>query len=212
MLKLSMNLKRLTAVAIGAAILMGSFSHISYAEQPRWEKSHGHYNKHHRKHFRKFHRRPARKVYVERHDHYYGNGGSNQGSWLNAQSGGTILGAIVGAAAGTQFGKGKGRVVAILGGAVLGGVLGGEVGRSMQEADRAQTQYALETTPTGQSASWQNPDTGSSYKVVPTRTFKSEDNQDCRDFSTWAVVDGYEEEVHGTVCRQSDGTWRQMKI
>jgi len=31
---------------------------------------------------------------------------------------------------------------------------------------------------------------------------------ECRDFSTTNVIDGRPQEVHGTACRQPDGSWR----
>ena len=210
MLKLDLTMKSIAAAIIGAAILVTSVGTVSYADQPRWAKAHGHHQKKHVRYKKHGHR--PKVVYVERRDYDHRDYDNSRSSGLNAQQGGSILGAIFGAAAGTQFGKGKGRTVAILGGAVLGAVLGGEVGRSMQESDKAKTQDALETSPTGQPTVWRNPDTGSEYKVLPTRTYKTGDDQDCRDFTTWAVIDGYEEEVQGTACRQSNGTWKQLKI
>ena len=220
MSKQTSHLKRLTSATIGAAILMSSISTVSFADQPRWANSHGYYQKHQRE--RIYHRqreddrderhqRP-RVVYVERQAPYTTGRRARQNTGFGAEQGGTILGAILGAAVGTQFGKGQGRTVAILSGAVVGALFGGEIGRSMQASDRAQAQYTLETKPTGQPTVWQNPDTGSRYKMVPTRTYTSASNQNCRDYTTWAVIDGYEEQVHGTACRQSDGSWKQLKI
>ena len=213
MLKLNVTLKRMAAAIIGIAILTTSISTVSYADPPRWKKAHGHHQTHHKKHFRhKKHQNRSKVVYVERRDYRYRDDDYGQNGGLNASQGGTILGAILGAVAGTQIGKGKGRVVAIVGGAVLGGVLGGEIGRSMQQSDQAQVQQVFESNRTGQASTWQNPDTGSQYKLPPTRTYKTSTNQDCRDFKTWAVIDGYEEEIQGTACRRSDGTWQQLKI
>jgi len=206
-------LKHLTIAATGAAIMMMTINTASYADPPRWSNGHRYerdddhaYVRHGRRHQR------PRVIYVERRERYDTDPGYRRSAGIGAENGGRILGAIIGAATGTQFGKGAGRTVAILGGAVIGAVLGGEIGRSMQASDRAQTQYALETVPTGQSTAWKNPDTGSRYKVIPTRTYKTDGNQDCRDFTTWAVIDGYEEQVHGTACRQADGSWKQTKI
>jgi len=213
MLNLKVTLKRIAAAFIGVVILATSVSTVSYADPPRWAQAHGHQHKHHKKHARhKRHQQRPQVIYVEHRNEDYRDYDDRRSNRIDPSKGGTILGAIFGAAAGTQVGKGKGRAVAILGGAVLGAVLGGEVGRSMEESDRARTQRVLETTPTGQSTAWQNPDTGSRYKVVPTNTYKTGSNVDCRDFTTWAVIDGYEEEIKGTACRQPDGTWKQLKI
>jgi len=211
MLNLKLITKRFAIALIGAAILTTSVSAVSYADPPRWAKAHGHHHKHHKKHARKHHRHDHKVVYVERRAFDDRDKRYRPGSGWSAPSGGTILGALLGAAAGTQVGKGKGRMVAILGGAVLGGVLGSEIGQSMDASDQAQTQQILESNRTGQSTIWNNPDTGSEYRVMPTRTYKS-GKQDCRDFTTWAVIDGYEEEVKGTACRQPNGVWKQLKI
>ena len=97
-------------------------------------------------------------------------------------------------------------IVYLTAGTLLGGYLGGQVGRRMDESDRRQAGLALDSTPTHQSSSWQNPDTGSRYAVTPTRTFYTDD-QPCREYTTEAWIDGYRETVYGTACRQTDGTW-----
>jgi surface antigen len=76
----------------------------------------------------------------------------------------------------------------------------------MNEQDRAQAGLALETTPIRQVSTWENPDTGHSYSITPTRTYQ-QDSQPCRDYTTEAVIDGQKETVSGTACRQPDGTW-----
>ena len=204
---------RLAAVVISATILTTSFSGFAFADPPRWAKAHGYHKKKHR-HEKRHHRRP-RVVYVERHDHHEDHSHHEKRRYPRSTGTfdtGTILGAVIGAAAGTQVGKGKGRVVAVLSGAVIGAVLGGQIGRSMQESDLAKAQNALETSPTGQSVTWQNPDTGTQYRMLPTRTYKSWDNQDCREFTTWADLGGNDEQVRSTACRQSNGNWQEVKI
>lgn len=62
-------------------------------------------------------------------------------------------------------------------------------------------------TPTHQSSSWQNPDTGYRYAVTPTRTY-AEDARPCREYTTEAWINGRRETVYGTACRQADGTWQ----
>jgi surface antigen len=34
--------------------------------------------------------------------------------------------------------------------------------------------------------------------------------RDCRDFEQTVVVDGQDETVRGTACREPDGTWRAL--
>ena len=45
--------------------------------------------------------------------------------------------------------------------------------------------------------------------VTPTRTYKTAE-RDCRDYEQTVIVDGREEIIHGTACREPDGTWRAL--
>ena len=120
---------------------------------------------------------------------------------------GRLLGGAAGAAAGSQVGDGTGRTVATIGGAILGAVLGGAIGGRMDDNDRAVSAAALENSRVGQSTRWVNPDTGNSYEIQPTRTFESNSGP-CRDYTMNAVIDGRNEKIEGTACRQADGSWR----
>lgn len=123
------------------------------------------------------------------------------------QTVGSISGAAVGGLVGSLFGSGSGKVAATLGGAVLGGVIGGSIGRYMDENDRRYTSYALETVPTGEEYTWQNPDSGNRYAVTPAKTYYR-GTQPCREYTTSAVIGGKTEEVYGTACRMDDGSWQ----
>jgi surface antigen len=133
-------------------------------------------------------------------------------------SGGEILGTLAGAAlgglVGSQFGSGTGNAVAIGAGVVAGGFLGNRIGKSLscqdQEQHYATTQNALENQKTGQTSSWNNPDTGHSGEITPTRTYTSTDGVPCRDFTQTIYVDGKYEQIDGTACRQPDGTWKPV--
>lgn len=122
---------------------------------------------------------------------------------------GTLAGAGAGAAVGAQVGGGTGKLAAVAIGTLIGGYIGGSIGKTMDDVDRMKMNRALETQPTGQSYSWQNPDTGHDYAVTPTETYQRESGP-CRDYTTEAVIDGRREVVHGTACRQSDGRWVAM--
>jgi len=130
---------------------------------------------------------------------------------LSNQTGGLIIGALLGAATGSQFGKGNGRVAAVLTGTVLGAVIGGQIGNSMDRTDHVQVQQAMETTPTGRSVNWSNPDNGNQYTVTPTRTYRTASSGDCRDYDAWVFIGGYERKVTGTACRKPDGAWQQVQ-
>jgi surface antigen len=120
---------------------------------------------------------------------------------------GTLSGGVIGGLLGSQFGGGSGKVAAAAGGALLGAFLGGQIGKSMDKVDRMQMQNALETAPTGREVTWSNPDTGHRYAVQPTRTYYR-DRLPCRQYTTRAWIDGKNEVIHGTACRQPNGSWQ----
>ncbi len=119
---------------------------------------------------------------------------------------GTIVGAGSGAFIGSQIGGGTGQLAAVAIGALLGGYIGGSIGQDMDELDKYKTQQVLESSPTGSTVAWNNPDTDVDYSVTPTRTYES-DSGPCRDYTTEAVIEGRAEIVHGTACRSDDGSW-----
>src|SRR5436190_1393712 len=90
---------------------------------------------------------------------------------VNKTTGGTLIGAAAGGLVGSQFGGGAGKGVATLLGVLAGGFIGSQVGRSLDEADVAyahrSTQSALNGTPSGQTVSWRNPDSGNYGTVTP---------------------------------------------
>lgn len=120
---------------------------------------------------------------------------------------GMVIGGILGGAVGSQVGKGSGRTVAIVAGTLAGAAIGGSVGRTMDATDRLKTAQTLETVRTGVPSSWQNPDTGNQYTVVPTRTYEASAGP-CREYTVDAVIGGKKEKVYGTACRQADGSWK----
>ncbi len=129
------------------------------------------------------------------------------------QTAGTLLGAVGGAVAGAQFGKGSGQLVGVALGTLAGAFIGSEVGRSLDNADRAimaqSTQRTLEATPTGQTTTWNNPDTGVQGTVTPTRTYQEPKTQEyCREYQQTVMIGGQEETAYGTACRQPDGSWK----
>ena len=119
------------------------------------------------------------------------------------------VGGALGGLLGAQVGRGSGQLASTAAGALLGAYLGGNVGRTMDEVDRMKTYRTLEGTPTGQTSSWRNPDTGYRYDVTPTRTYQ-EGGRPCREYTTDAMIDGRPETVRGTACREPDGSWRAV--
>ncbi|MBL6958274.1 MAG: glycine zipper 2TM domain-containing protein [Rhodospirillales bacterium] len=125
---------------------------------------------------------------------------------------GTIIGSGLGALVGSQIGSGKGKLVAVAIGAVAGGWAGNQLGKQLDEKDKAlaeQTaQTSLEHNQTDQTSTWRNPDSGHSGSYTPTKTYKSADGEDCREFETTVTVDGKIEKAMGRACRQQDGSWQ----
>lgn len=128
------------------------------------------------------------------------------------ETGGTLAGAGVGGLLGSQLGSGSGKLVTTGLGVLLGGLVGSDVGRSLDRADRLAmsqtTQRSLETAPTGQGSTWQNPDSGHSGTVTPLRTFQTSQGSYCREFQQTITVGGNTEQGYGTACRQPDGSWQ----
>ena len=131
------------------------------------------------------------------------------------QSLGTLLGAVGGAVAGAQVGKGRGRLAAVAAGALLGSLLGGNIGKSLDNADRIAmqqtTQRTLESSPSGNTVSWKNPDSGHSGTVTPQPSYKNARGRYCREYQQTITVNGETEKAYGTACRQPDGSWKIVK-
>jgi surface antigen len=123
---------------------------------------------------------------------------------------GMAAGAVLGGVIGHQIGGGRGQTVATIGGAALGAFVGSRVGRNMDRGDQARTTHALDQSADGESTAWRNDETGMRYSVTPTHTYQGNSGGRCRDFTTVAQIDGRDEVVHGTACRQPDGTWKTL--
>ncbi len=128
---------------------------------------------------------------------------------------GTLLGAIGGAAVGSAIGGkggGTGKVVAVAAGTLAGAYIGREIGKSLDKADRAamqrQTQYSLETTESGSTTTWHNPDSGNSGTITPQPAYTNKQDQYCREYQQTVTVGGKTETAYGAACRQPDGTWK----
>lgn len=127
---------------------------------------------------------------------------------------GLVLGSIAGGVLGNSIGKGEGgKVAATIGGAVIGGIVGSQIGQSLDERDRRYAQEAefdaLERGQSGTARQWRDPDTGHYGEIVPSRPYKR-GVADCRDYTHKVYIDGRPQEMHGTACRNSDGTWQSV--
>ena len=127
------------------------------------------------------------------------------------QTGGGLIGAVGGAAIGSQFGSGTGQIAAIAAGTLLGAFVGSEIGKGMDANDRAQlqqAQYRAYSAPVGEQIAWNNPASGNSGVIIPTREGRRADGAYCREFQNNVMIGGKREEAYGTACRQPDGSWK----
>ena len=132
------------------------------------------------------------------------------------ETAGTLVGAGLGGLAGSFIGGGAGRAAAIAGGVIIGGLIGNQIGKHLDQQDRAYAQQtaqrSMETTPTGTSSSWRNPDTGNSGSVTPTtNTYTGPGGRTCRDFNhNITLASGQQDNVKGTMCMNKDGSWETI--
>ncbi len=116
-----------------------------------------------------------------------------------------------GAAGGALLGQLIGRdTEATLIGAAVGGLLGYVVGNEMDKYDRQRLHDAFEYAPSGQAASWRNPDSGNSYQVLPRPAYSTPNSAygACREAEIIAYINGRAEKTYTTACRDSYGQWR----
>ena len=123
------------------------------------------------------------------------------------QDAGMVIGGVLGGLLGSQVGHGDGTTAAIIVGTMMGAAIGGAVGKSMDDTDRLKASHALETVRTGVPSTWQNPDSGNTYTVTPTKTVETSSGP-CREYTIDAMIGGKPEQVYGTACRQADGSWK----
>lgn len=122
---------------------------------------------------------------------------------------GQIIGGVAGAAAGSQVGGGSGRTVATVAGALVGALVGERVGARMEGDDRRQAAEVLEDNRTGETGTWENPDTGAEYELTPTETFEQA-GRPCREFEFSVETDEGTDTEERTACRNEDGSWEVL--
>lgn len=137
--------------------------------------------------------------------------GNNPWGMGNKQTVGALGGAAVGGLAGSNIGKGKGQLWATGAGALLGAFVGSSIGKSLDQADMAYHQQAIDRAygaPLNQSINWNNPESGHSGSVTPVREGRNSASGNlCRQYKQTIVVDGRAETAYGTACQERDGTW-----
>lgn len=123
-----------------------------------------------------------------------------------AQKGKT--GALGGAAGGALIGQAIGHnTQSTLIGAAVGTMLGYMIGNEMDKFDQEQLNQAYESTPSRQTSSWVNPDTGNHYNVTPLPAYQDQTGRDCREAEILATIDGKAEKTTTLACRDNMGRW-----
>ena len=128
------------------------------------------------------------------------------------QSIGTVTGMVLGGKIANDFAKGsKNENIWTLAGVTLGAFMGNEIGAALDQQDiimAQKSQYqALEYNKLNVGSTWNNPDTGNSGKIYPTRTF-NRGEQPCREFTQEITIAGKTETAFGLACRMADGSWQ----
>jgi surface antigen len=122
---------------------------------------------------------------------------------------GTLGGAALGGGIAALAGGGTGAIVgATLGGALLGGFIGNRLDARDKQLAAQNAQKAFESSKSGQTSVWNNPDSGNSGSITPTRTYQLANGTYCRQYEQTITVGGEQHQAYGTACRQPDGTWK----
>ncbi len=110
-------------------------------------------------------------------------------------------GATVGTAA-------AGMAVAAVAGTLAGGYFGNRLGSRFDDTARraaatAERQALADNAP----ADWNDPQSGTSGRVRPLRSFTDAAGRECREYSQTVNISGQRQSDTGIACRQSDGNW-----
>ncbi|MGH7089173.1 MAG: peptidoglycan-binding protein [Stellaceae bacterium] len=121
---------------------------------------------------------------------------------------GSAAGAALGGLLGNQIGKGSGNTLATIAGVFGGALAGGYVGRSMDPSDQACVATTLQNAPTNQTVAWKDPSNNRPYWVTPTRDYRSQNGEPCRDYILQSVENGNPQNTRDSACLDRNGTWR----
>ena len=89
------------------------------------------------------------------------------------------------------------------------GPVGGNIEQSMDSLDRSKLSRAMDGG-IGKSTQWTNGSTGMTYMVTPTRKMTIGGNPFCRQYVISASRGGRSNQVNGTACVASDGSWHPV--
>lgn len=128
------------------------------------------------------------------------------------QAVGTVTGMVIGGKIARDLTKdSSNKSLWTLAGVTLGAFLGNEIGASMDKTDLLMAQnarnFALENNKINSRAAWNNPDSGNSGVIYPTKTYNFGD-QPCREFTQEISIGGKIQTGYGKACRMADGSWQ----
>jgi surface antigen len=121
---------------------------------------------------------------------------------------GSLGGALIGGGIAAVAGGNSGAIVAsALGGALIGGYIGNKLDQRDKQMAAEAAQRAFESNPTGESSVWDNPQSGHSGSITPTKTYQLANGQYCRMYTQTINIGNEPQQTNGTACRQPDGSW-----
>jgi surface antigen len=104
------------------------------------------------------------------------------------------------------------RTVSTIAGSLISVVLGKEISRNMDIADAQCANHVLERAQDGQAVTWNNPNTGNRYSIIPYQSYQQDDGRYCRKYRA-AVNAGSNTKYFGrTACRTDDGIWERFSL
>jgi surface antigen len=124
----------------------------------------------------------------------------------NSAAVGAVLGGATGGAIGAKVSSKQNRAVAVIVGTTIGAAVGAKIGQQMDNGDRGCMGHALELAGEKKTVAWTNKNTGVTYRLTPTRTFKR-DNAPCREFTAAFSSGKKQDSVQSVACRSGDGEW-----
>ena len=106
-----------------------------------------------------------------------------------------------------EMGNNKYLIPFAIAGALVGGYIGSEIGENL---DSQVASKVLETNKLNETTTWKNPDTDLEASITPTKTFKNDSNDDCREFEYSYVHKGERSDGKNVACRDINGNWVLM--
>ena len=138
---------------------------------------------------------------------------STEGEKQLTEVAGGIIGFVLGHLVGSTIGSGSGQQVAQGIGSLTSALIGRHIAQRLNEGDLdlfdETVDESMEDNATGESSTWDNPDSGNAGSITPTSdSYETVENTQCREFESTIVVEGEVETANGRACRQDDGSWK----